>query len=139
MNLINKYLNKERLESEHNRNVDNMFKKTGINFERTNQNLKNFSKIINASRIIISDKLEDISKINNFFSEKLDKVDITLRFRYKRNAEIIKDTIDVIKKEYGYLNGQMEKFYVIDVILNKLFYDIKIRFEVNNLIVIVNI
>jgi len=123
------FKSKEKLEVDHNKNIDSIFRNTGINFERTNHNLKNFSKIINASKIIFNEKFAEIIKINSFFIEKLDKVDVSLRMRFKRNTEIIKDTIEVVKKEFEHLNGQFEKFYIIDVILNKLFFDVKIKFE----------
>jgi len=123
---------KERLESEHNKNIDNLFKNTGINFEKTNRNLKNFYKIVNASKIIFNEKLSDIGKINYFFFEKLDKVDVTLKIRFKRNTEIIKDTINLLQEEFNYLYNQFQKFYIIDVILNKLFFDVKLKFEVKH-------
>lgn len=122
---------KEKLELNHEQNVDQIFKKTGINFEKTNSSLKNFSKLINASRIIVAQKLEDIDKINSFYLEKLDKVEVSLRIRFKRNTDIIKQTINIIKAELEHMNNQYQKFFVIDVILNKLFYDMKIKFEVN--------
>lgn len=123
---------KERLESEHNKNIDYLFKNTGINFEKTNRNLKNFYKIVNASKIIFKEKLSDIGKINDFFFEKLDRVDVTLKIRFKRNTEIIKDTINVLQEEFNYLHSQFQKFYIIDVILNKLFFDVKLKFEVKH-------
>ena len=111
--------------------MESIFKKTGINFEKTNGKIKKFYKIMNSSRIILNEKLSDIGKMNSFFIEKLDRVETSLKIRFKRNTEIINDTVEIIQAELNHIFGQFEKFFIIDVILNKLVYDMKNKYEVN--------
>jgi hypothetical protein len=88
------------------------------------------NKIINSSKLILDEKIFDLEKLNNFFSEKNSYIEKSIRLRYKRNVQTVFDLIALIKEELGFLFNKFEKFFLIDVILNKLFYDIKMKFEV---------
>lgn len=114
----------------HNKNIEEILKKTGINIDRTNLSLKKMNKIINSSKLILDEKIFDLEKLNNFFAEKIPFVEKEIRLRYKRNTQSVFDLISLVKEEFNFLFNKLEKFFLIDVILNKLFYDIKIKFDV---------
>jgi len=80
--------------------------------------------------MILNEKIFNLEKLNNFFCEKSSFIEKGDRLRYKRNVQSVFDLILLVKEELGFLFNKFEKFFLIDVIMNKLFYDIKIKFEV---------
>lgn len=98
---------------------------------------KNFSKIINASKIILNDKLEKLKGLNEALILKLESLNLkqntytnSVRIGLKKIIHTSNELLEVIKIEILYLYNQSYNNYKIGIILENIIKEFFPKFEV---------
>jgi uncharacterized protein (UPF0335 family) len=98
-------------------------------FNLENNSNSDFSKIMNGSRSIVNDKLQQLNDCIERISEKLEKIDVTLRITFKKTFHLMKDLLVTVAGEILHLNNKYQKFYAMDLIILRMVNDLIYKYE----------